>query len=539
MKQLEIERKFDIAEGAALPALGDVVQLGQARQHRMRAVYLDTVDLLLIRHRITLRRREGGSDEGWHLKLPRGLARLEVHAPLGDGAGRTRVPDGHVEAASAALPETLPEGPDGALVPVAVLRTLRTEIDLLDDEGHVVAQLCDDVVTALPRGVTWRELEVELVGPDATDVALLDRISEVLQAQGLEVSSSPSKLSRALGDRPERIEAWLGSARAGSAGLGSAGAGRTGLGSARPGSAGAGTARLGPAGQSRVLTGKDGAGEVVQAYLLEQLSVILGREADLRVDAPGAVHRSRVAVRRTRSALRTFRRLLDREVTDPLRAELRWWGEVLGGPRDAEVMLARVGEELAGVPADLVRGPVVARVETDLGRQHAAAHAALVEQLGSERYLALVDALVDLVADPPWRGRARRRADRVLPALVEEAVDRAVEDRAAAAGLEGDARLHQLHEVRKRAKAVRYGWEALAPLGDEAQEAAEAWEQVTEQLGGMQDAVVAVEHLRELLDAAEDAGEPSLTYGVLIGRELDAEERAADAGEQAMDVALI
>ena len=524
MEQLEIERKFDIAEGADLPALGDVVHVGQAREHRMRAVYLDTVDLLLIRNRITLRRREGGSDAGWHLKLPQGVDRLEVHAPLGDGAGRTRVPHEHVEAASAALPEALPEGPAGALVPVAVLRTVRAEIDLIDDDGRVVAQLCDDVVTALPRGITWRELEVELVGPGGTDLALLDRITDVLQAQGLEVSSSPSKLSRALGDRPERIEARRASAGGGATELGSAGEGAAGPGSA---------------GQGQVLTGKDGAGEVVQAYLLEQLSVILGREADLRVDAPGAVHKSRVAVRRTRSALRTFRRLLDREVTDPLRAELKWWGEVLGGPRDAEVMLARVGAELTGMPPDLVRGPVVARVETDLGGQHAAAHAELVEQLGSERYLALVDALVDVVADPPWHGRARKRADRVLPALVEKAVDRAVEDRVAAAGLERDARLHQLHEVRKRAKAVRYGWEALAPLGDEAQEAAEAWEQVTEQLGGMQDAVVAIEHLRELLDAAEDAGEPNLTYGVLIGRELDAEERAADAGEQAMDVALI
>ena len=513
MRQLEIERKFDIPEGAPLPGLGDVVQTGAAREHRMRAVYLDTVDLLLIRHRITLRRREGGSDEGWHLKLPRGSARLEVHAPLGEGPGRTRVPDGHVKAVSEALAEGLPSGPAGALVPVAVLRTVRVEVDLLDDDGRLVAQLCDDVVTALPQGITWRELEVELVGAaegqeamgttaggEAADdsVQLLDSIAAALQAQGLTPSASPSKLSRALGDRPERMQAGQ---------------------------------RLGA---------KDRAGDVVQDYLVEQLLVILGREGDLRVDALDAVHKSRVAVRRTRSALRTFRRLLHREVTDPLRVELKWWGEVLGGPRDAEVMLARVGEELRGLPEDLVRGPVVARTEAQLGGRHAAAHAALVEQLDSERYLALVDALVDLVADPPWRGRARGRADEVLPALVEKAVDRAVEERATASGLQGHARLHQLHETRKRAKAVRYGWEALVPaFGEAAQEPAEAWERVTEELGGMQDAVVALEHLRGLLAAAEEAGEPDLTYGVLIGRELDAEERAAAAGERAMDDALI
>lgn len=519
MKQLEIERKFDIAEDAPLPALGALVQVGEMREHRMRAVYFDTVDLLLLRHRITLRRREGGADEGWHLKLPQGSARLEVHAPLGAGAGRMRVPEGHVAAASEALPDELPEGANGALVPVAVLRTVRVEVDLLDDAGKVVAQLCDDLVTALPEGSTWRELEVELVAPapgatggtagpgavedGATDLAtgdveLLDRIAESLLSQGLEPAASPSKLSRALGDRPARIES------------------------------------------GRRLTGQDSAADVVQAYLAEQLSAILGREAGLLVDAPEAVHKSRVAVRRTRSALRTFRRLLHREVTDPLRAELKWWGEVLGGPRDAEVMRVRVMDELGAVPADLVRGPVLARVETALGGRHAAAHAALVEQLDSERYLALVDALVDLVADPPWRGRARKKAAKVLPPLVEQAVDRAVDERAGAAGLEGAERLHQLHEVRKRAKAVRYGWEALAPaLGVAAQDAAEAWEQVTEQFGGMQDAVVSLAHLRELLAVAEAAGEPTLTYGVLIGRELDAEERAADAGERAMDDALV
>ena len=292
MRQLEIERKFDIPEGAPLPGLGDVVQTGAAREHRMRAVYLDTVDLLLIRHRITLRRREGGSDEGWHLKLPRGSARLEVHAPLGEGPGRTRVPDGHVKAVSEALAEGLPSGPAGALVPVAVLRTVRVEVDLLDDDGRLVAQLCDDVVTALPQGITWRELEVELVGAaegqeamgttaggEAADdsVQLLDSIAAALQAQGLTPSASPSKLSRALGDRPERMQAGQ---------------------------------RLGA---------KDRAGDVVQDYLVEQLLVILGREGDLRVDALDAVHKSRVAVRRTRSAVRTFRRLLHREGTAPVR----------------------------------------------------------------------------------------------------------------------------------------------------------------------------------------------------------------------------
>ena len=36
----------------------------------LTAAYLDTDDLRLARWRVSLRRREGGTDEGWHLKLP-------------------------------------------------------------------------------------------------------------------------------------------------------------------------------------------------------------------------------------------------------------------------------------------------------------------------------------------------------------------------------------------------------------------------------------------------------------------------------------
>lgn len=498
MEQLEVERKFDIARDAPLPSLDGVVEVGPTRTHRMRAVYLDTADLLLVRHKVTLRRREGGSDEGWHLKLPRGSARLEVHAPLLKGPGRMRVPDGHRHAVAEALPDGLPEGAAGTLVPAAVLRTVRQETDLLDERGRVVAQLCDDHVSALPEGRRWREVEVELVEGGPGDEALLDRIATALLAQGLAASASPSKLARALGDRPRRAEAGAGP------------------------------------------TPDDSAGEVVRAYLLEQVSVILGREAGLRVDAPDAVHKSRVAARRLRSALRTFRRLLDREVTDPVREELRWWGEVLGAPRDAEVLRARVGERVRSLPSDLVRGPVVGRVEGELAGRHARGHAVLVEELDGERYLALTDALVDLVAEPPWRGRARRSARAVLPGLVEKAAERAAKEHGRAGLAEGADRLHLLHETRKRAKAARYGWEAIAPVfGGSATEHAEAWEQVTETLGAMQDASVAAARLRELVEDAEEAGEPTLTYAVLLGRELEAQERAALDGERAMDDALL
>ncbi|WP_162803049.1 CYTH and CHAD domain-containing protein [Ornithinimicrobium avium] len=506
MRQVETERKFHLDPDDPLPALGDLVRVGPARELRMRAVYVDTRDLLLARNRITLRRREGGYDEGWHLKLPRpDGSRLEVHAPLGRGPGRLRVPTGHRTEVAAALGEAWPAGADAALLPVAVLRTHRVEIDLLDPVGSggedaagagpVLAQLCDDTVTALPRGSGWRELEVELVEGDD---ALLDRITEHLAGQGVEVADNPSKLARALGERPERAARGE-----------------------RPGA-------------------DAPAAEVVLAHLSAQVAVILGREDDVRADAPDAVHKARVATRRLRSALRTFRRLLDPDVTEPLRAELRWYATALGRPRDAEVMRERMLTAIDELPVEQVVGPVPQRLRTELDARHDQAHAALAGVLDGDRYLLMTDRLVELLAEPPWRGRAHRPAQDVLPSLVAAAVERVRADRDVAARAEGAERVRLFHEARKKAKAVRYACEAVAPaLGDGAAAAAQRWELVTEAFGEVQDSVVAEEWLRELGHVAAGAGEETYTYGVLVGREeARREERTLEAGEQLLDDAL-
>ena len=82
---LEIERKFDVDEAFTLPALAGtgIAAVDAPVEHDLEAVYHDTADLRLLRARATLRRRTGGADSGWHLKLPAGTARRELHAPLG------------------------------------------------------------------------------------------------------------------------------------------------------------------------------------------------------------------------------------------------------------------------------------------------------------------------------------------------------------------------------------------------------------------------------------------------------------------------
>src|SRR4051812_29694576 len=84
---MEVERKFDVDPGFVFPDLSLVDGVASAddpEERQLDAVYHDTEDLRLTRARVTLRRRTGGPDAGWHLKLPaQDDARRELHAPLG------------------------------------------------------------------------------------------------------------------------------------------------------------------------------------------------------------------------------------------------------------------------------------------------------------------------------------------------------------------------------------------------------------------------------------------------------------------------
>jgi inorganic triphosphatase YgiF len=126
----------------------------------LSAAYYDTADLRLARSGLTLRRRRGGSDDGWHLKLPAGTdSRDEVRFPL----GRARKPPAQLVALTRAAHRGAPLGP------VVELDTVRREWTLTDAEGNAVATVTDDRVTGRTLGAetgatSWAEIEVELAG---------------------------------------------------------------------------------------------------------------------------------------------------------------------------------------------------------------------------------------------------------------------------------------------------------------------------------------------------------------------------------------
>lgn len=488
MDHVETERKYEVPEGARPVALASPFTVGKARTFRLGADYIDTVDHTLVGAGYSLRRRTGGDDEGWHLKFPKvGDSRRELHAPLTAGTSTAHVP----RALRAEIEDVV--GLE-VLLPVARLDTERTERDIRRD-GAVVARLADDRVRASAPGgrpLRWREVEVELVGSDAD---ALDAIEEQLLALGLERSQSASKISRALE---------------------------------------AGAAKH----------GKTTAGDVVLAHLRKQVGTLQGLEGAVRRDEPDAVHKSRVATRRLRSTLRSYRTLFHRQVIDPLRDETKWLGEMLGAPRDAEVLKARVLDDLDSLhdePSgeELVVGPVRERLTARLSAEHRAAHEVLVHAMNSERYHRLVDSLVALLVDPPLRKRAGKSAKKVLPAIAAKAERRVEEarDRVREATDEA-ARLPLLHDVRKKAKAARYAYDALVPVfGDDAEEVSKRWERVTEELGEFQDTIVVTARLRELAAAAEAADESSFTYGVLVEREQEHGRVALAAAEEHLDAA--
>ncbi|WP_433342365.1 CHAD domain-containing protein [Streptomyces sp. CA-253872] len=509
----ETERKYALDAldpDTPLPDLDGVPGVDGGRTvngvQNLDAVYYDTADLRLASSRATLRRRTGGEDAGWHLKLPvRGDTREELRLPLdsagaagagtpgGDGAGA--VPEEFVRVLAARTR-------GAALVPVVRLRTRRTTRLLRDADGRALVEIADDAVhaerldaqgsaagstqrstegsrqrsTARTRAA-WREAEAELTG--AGTPAVLDGVERRLRAAGIRRATGPSKLVRAL----------------------------TETGTPPP--------PLAPGAD------RDTAGGHLLRYLSAQYLAFLDREAAVRRDRPDAVHKARVALRRTRGALRSHRALLDRARVDALRAELRWLAGELGVDRDREVLEERLRGLLADVEAPLLLGPAEARLTTWAVRAGEASRAAALAALDSPRTRALIDEWAALLAAPPLTPAAAKPAPHHFRKAVGKEHRRADKLLARALALpHGTARDEALHEARKKTKRWRYAAESAKPvLGKPARRLTREAKALASLLGDHHDGVVARAELLRFAARAEAAGEPGFTWGLLYGRE--------------------
>lgn len=474
----EIERKYE-SDDSGLPDLTGVAGVAAVIDKgvaQLDATYYDTEDQRLAASSITLRRRTGGSDAGWHLKFPVAPGvRDEIHAPLSD----TVPPD------LTALVRSRVRNAE--LRPLVRLRSDRDVRHLVDADGQLLAEVSVDAVRAerigTGAGAQWTEIEVELA--DGGDPAFLDTMDKRLRKAGVRPSAAASKLARALAEtapkKKRRKEA-----------------------TEEPGTA----------------------GDHVLAYVREQRDAIVGLDPAVRQDVEDSVHSMRVATRRMRSTFKSFRKVLDRTVTDPIGDELKWLAGELGVDRDREVLNERLLAALDEVPHTLVYGPVAEQVSRWAGERPGGASSRLIGVLDSARYLALLEALDGVLTDPPLQKAAGKKPDKVLAkavrkdfgkvsALVEEALE-------LDPGTDRDV---AIHEARKKTKRTRYAAETATPaLGKSAKGLTKTMKALQNLLGEHQDSVMARQTLSELSAVAHAAGDNAFTYGLLYGRE---EHRAA------------
>jgi CHAD domain-containing protein len=239
-----------------------------------------------------------------------------------------------------------------------------------------------------------------------------------------------------------------------------------------------------------------------------------------------------VASRRVRATLRTFAPLLDQGWSEDLQGELRWLADCLSEARDAEVLLARLLDDVDRLPTELVRGPVKARLEEHVGGRLATGLQHARAALNDHRYLRLVDRLVDAAWSPRCTEAADAPAREALPPLVASAwrrLDRRVgrlEADLAAARKGRSVPEEDYHRARIAAKQARYAAESVSPvLGKRATKFAELMESVQEMLGEHQDAVVARDTLGQVASGSR-ASTAAFTLGVLFARQDAAAERA-------------
>jgi CHAD domain-containing protein len=261
----------------------------------------------------------------------------------------------------------------------------------------------------------------------------------------------------------------------------------------------------------------DPAVEHLRAYLRAQLTAIERHDPAVRVGSdPEDLHKLRVAIRRSRAALRETRSLLGEERGRELRDELKWLGRQLGPARDLDVLIERLRIEVAELdgPDAVPAGKIVLQLESE----REAAQAALLETLESPRYSSLLALLEETVNAPPVAAsdlsltkvaqREFRRLERQVKSL--------------RVSPSNDA----LHRARIQAKRLRYATELSAQLlGKDAEHVVSAAKKFQDVVGAHQDAVVAEERIRNAVRRARGVGS-GLAAGRLIERE---RARRADA----------
>ena len=204
------------------------------------------------------------------------------------------------------------------------------------------------------------------------------------------------------------------------------------------------------------------------------------------------LHDLRVAVRRTRTALKLGGDLLPAGLADEYRPGFKWLGDLTTPTRDLDVHLLSFTADAASLtsasPADL------APFHDYLTRRRALEQRRLTRALRSARFTALISgwrSALNALA-PPRRGPTAARA----AATIIRRAHRRVLTRGAA--ITDDSPAESLHDLRKRCKELRYALEFFASLHDPTaqRQAVRELKALQDVLGTFQDCEVQQQEIR-------------------------------------------
>jgi len=225
IETFEVERKYAVSSRAELPGSPEFTAVGlrllEPENFTLEAIYFDTPDAALGIQRVAVRKRVGGKDEGWHMKLKGADGSRELAWPLAE-----TMPDGLLRE----IVDRIGKHDADRLTAVATMRTHRTIVRVCGDEGvsgvsalaptsaadatgangttgspeqpgEWLIELADDRVVATNtlsgEERCWREWEAELA-PGAS-LELLELVEPLLIGAGAERVRGTSKLQRAMG----------------------------------------------------------------------------------------------------------------------------------------------------------------------------------------------------------------------------------------------------------------------------------------------------------------------------------------------------
>ncbi|EOD67307.1 CHAD domain-containing protein [Amycolatopsis vancoresmycina] len=261
----------------------------------------------------------------------------------------------------------------------------------------------------------------------------------------------------------------------------------------------------------------------VRAKLDREIRALLAHEPGTRSGAdPEDLHQMRVALRRMRSVLKLSGKLVG-DGAEPVRAELGWLGQSLGEVRDHDVLIGHLREVIADFEVrDQAAGR---RLVSKFVSERAAAKRRLTRALSSARYSTLLREVSLLT-------RAESAAAEAPHDLVTGLAKPHRKLAKAVAALPADPPDDDLHALRIHGKKLRYAAE-LAQTSAKKKQAArikvllKATKDFQTVLGDHQDAVIAAERMRSVLDSVD--GPVGFVAGRIAERELArrAEARAA------------